>query len=89
MCHPPADVGHYQYAKEWAHRNLRVNRAVLTDPSQITYVYRWGVSSYHLSGFSDMAKAYRDAPAGPPGTYTINPRMGHKDYYLAREVYLA
>lgn len=56
-----------------------VNPAALSTPAEWSYVYRWSVSPYHLSGFSDTEAAYRRVPRAVPGRYTIAPRMG-RDY---------
>lgn len=44
-------------------------------PSEWQYVYRWGVSPVHLSGFGDSDKAYRDEGGKPAakGEFTIVP----------------
>jgi glycosyltransferase involved in cell wall biosynthesis len=40
-----------------------------------SYIYRWGVSDVHLSGFRDMDRGYRDVHA-VPCMAVINPVMG-------------
>lgn len=63
--------GHDQALVVWAQANLRCNRKPLTDPRDISYVYQWNVSDYHLSGHPDMEDAYRRTPTGAPGTYDV------------------
>lgn len=81
--YPTVTQGHDMIADAWAKSSLRVNRRKLRNPeevAEISYVYRWGVSDYHLSGISrDMEASYRDADPGPAGTYELCPVMG-RDY---------
>lgn len=59
------------------------------DPSAWSYIYRWGVSDFHLSAYPDMEKAYRDhASAGGVGHFVIRPRWRH-DYLAATRQALA
>lgn len=74
--YPSTSTGHDQEIEKWAKLHSRVNYAVLKDPKEITYVYRWGVSHLHLSGQPDMEKAYQAARPGPPSTYVVQPVMG-------------
>lgn len=66
---------------QWAYDNLKCNDLPLTDPADISYVYRWNVSRNHLSGFApEMDQAYKEMETGPAGTYTIVPKMGETDW---------
>lgn len=67
--------GHDADAHNDALKRCRVNADALTDPKDISYVYRWGVSSIHLSGCADMDAGYANAQAGAPGTYRVEPKM--------------
>lgn len=49
-----------------------------------TYVYRWGVSSAHISAQSDPAAWYAARPAPPAGTWEIVP-AATKDYAALTE----
>jgi glycosyltransferase involved in cell wall biosynthesis len=62
-----------------AKRQGRVAPALSNNPNDWTYVYRWGVSNYHLSGFDDMNKAYTNKQDVCPGTFEIVPKM-YKPY---------
>ncbi len=62
----------------YARTHLNCSPVTLTRPADWDYVYRWGVSDCHLSGFGNMDDAYaKQAAIG--GTYIIVPRM-YKDY---------
>lgn len=54
----------------------------LSDPSEWSYVYRWGVSAFHLSGSWNMAGAYRSAAAAPC-IALVEPVMGTDFYHLS------
>jgi glycosyltransferase involved in cell wall biosynthesis len=58
------------------------NRIDLKHPAEWSYVYRWGVSNYHLSGFGTgkMEAAYKAKQQIAEGKYEIQPVM-YKDYY--------
>lgn len=73
--------GHDTDADERARTTLQVAPS-LGDWRQSEYVYRWGVSDYHLSAQGDQLTGYANAPAPTPGTYRIDPRMG-VDYAAA------
>src|SRR5581483_8477130 len=62
----------------WAEANLTVNPTRLTDPKDISYVYRWGVSGRHLSGYGagKMQAAYDAMTAGPDGEYEVKGEAG-------------
>lgn len=70
----PITPGHDKLIHIWAHENLRFNPYKLKDPSQVSYVYRWGVSVMHLSGNPDMNNAWAGFNPGKPGKYKIKPR---------------
>jgi hypothetical protein len=57
---------------------LKCSSIVLDRPHQWDYVYRFGVSNYHLSGFADMDKAYLNQ-SPTPGRFCIVPRV-YRDY---------
>jgi len=79
--YPPVSGSQDAAADAWAKAHLRVSPAVLSAPAEWSYVYRWGVSDVHLSGFRDPEAAYSSVPAPVPGRYRITPRMG-RDYVL-------
>jgi glycosyltransferase involved in cell wall biosynthesis len=56
------------------------------DPDEWTFVYRWGVSDFHLSGQHDMERAYREYGERPvePGTFVIRPHWREDYAALAR-----
>ena len=64
--YPPA-VGNQDHLFDQQLKNTRgVKVARLsdpTDPREWQYIYRWGVSDSHLSGFSDMRAAWNDVAA--------------------------
>lgn len=62
-----------QRATAFARDHLRCAPPLTGDPATWSYLYRWGVSPWHLSGHKDTAEAYRRAPQGPPGRYEIVP----------------
>lgn len=80
--YPGITQAHDASIDTWASTNLKCNKTMLTDPKTWTYVYRWGVSDYHLSGFHDMTTAYASAVSGGAGRYEILPIKG-KDYVTA------
>lgn len=64
------DAKAHQYALE----NLRTNPYKLVDPNRINYVYRWGVTDRHLSGFGpvdQMQAVYNQIDPGPDGDYEV------------------
>lgn len=61
--------------------------ALSDDPDEWNYIYRWGVSDYHLSGFRDMNAAYA-RPEAMPGLFELKPIFS-KDYSNVRETRLA
>lgn len=69
-------------ADMWAKTNLKVSPITLTRPEQWDYIYRWGVSDYHLSGFKSPDEAYRAKRDIKPGRYVIEPVM-RTDYIKA------
>jgi glycosyltransferase involved in cell wall biosynthesis len=71
----PAYAEADQRAHEWAAENLRTNPAELHQRSDLSYVYRWGVSSQHFSGSADLRYAYENMRPGPPGEYRVVPRQ--------------
>lgn len=54
-------------------RHCARTSAPLSHPSHWNYIYRWGVSPYHLSGHHDLERAWQNAPVGQPGRYVITP----------------
>lgn len=72
-------TGHDAVIDGWAKGNLSCAHAPLLTPAEWSYVYRWTVSDYHLSGVADMEAGYRDAPGGAAGRYEIIPAM-RRDY---------
>jgi hypothetical protein len=75
----PITKGHDAAARAYAEAYLRCNPNPVAGPAEISYVYRWGVSDFHLSGRPDMEAAYAAADPGPAGTYPVIPAAG-KDY---------
>ena len=72
-------------ADAYAQKHLAYNYATLTNPDDICYFYRWGVSPRHLSAIQpDMEAAYREMPAGAQGEFEIYPQIG-KDYLKIHE----
>jgi hypothetical protein len=67
--------GHDAAADSWAKQNLKCHpyKIPATRPEEVFFVYRWGVSDFHLSGQPDMNLAYKNANPGPPGEYDITP----------------
>lgn len=72
------------YADGYAKQVSRVAPIIRPHPEQWQYVYRWGVSSWHLSGHGNTEEAYkRGGPTTPiSGVYVIEPTM-RKDYVTA------
>lgn len=71
-----------QYADIYAKTNLRCAPPLTKDSTDWTYIYRWGVSEWHLSGHSNMDKAYENAPMGQQGTFLLKPLL--REDYLTR-----
>lgn len=71
--------GHDAIIDGWARGHVRCAGAPLATPAEWAYVYRWGVSDFHLSGLADMEAGYRDAPGGAAGRYAVVPAVG-RDY---------
>ncbi len=71
--------GHDAIAQGWALAHLKCNPIHLTPP-ETSYVYRWGVSDFHLSAMSpNMNQSYATAPCGAGGSFRLEPVMV-KDY---------
>jgi hypothetical protein len=78
--YPPTSKGHDQAFEALALKSFKVNTSLLSDPRDITYVYRWGWSDLHLSAQPDMDGAYRHADPGPKGLFEIQAVKGDFDY---------
>jgi hypothetical protein len=61
-------------AFEYAEKHLKVNPS---RPSleELSYVYRFGVSSQHFSGDLNLVRAYLNMRPGKPGVYKVEPKM--------------
>jgi glycosyltransferase involved in cell wall biosynthesis len=55
---------------DYALRNLRYRLGGIPDP-MVSYIYRFGVSVWHLSGQPNMDTAFQATPLGPHGTYEL------------------
>lgn len=71
--HVSTIAGHDAAAIGWAKQNLKCNLKEITDPKDVTYIYRWGVSFCHLSGNPDQETAWRYVSPGLDGVYAIVP----------------
>lgn len=64
----------------WALNNLRVEDFAITDPKELTYIYRWGITDRHISGFAtgvnQMQVAYDSFDPGPDGEYEVKAEAG-------------
>jgi hypothetical protein len=77
--YPVLTRAHDAIVDSWACSNLRCANDPLPLPAEWSYIYRWSVSDYHLSGVPDMEAGYRDAPGGAAGRFEVTPRRG-RDY---------
>lgn len=82
--YPSTSQGHDTIIQNWALANLTHNPQKI-DPTQTSYVYRWGFSDHHVSAFYPrMDEAYRNTPTGRSGTFEIVPEMD-QDYQVMHE----
>lgn len=65
-------------AKTWAAENLKVSTLDVPD-EEISYVYRFGVSTFHLSGYGrdpdSQQRAYENLYPGEPGEFRLRQKM--------------
>lgn len=77
-----------QYADIYAKQNLKIAPPLTTDFKDWSYIYRWGVSDWHLSGHKDMDSAYEKAPIQGKGQYKLKPILC-EDYLIRIKDYNA
>lgn len=71
-------LGHDRDAAVWAGQKLSNSPVTIRD-TEISYVYRWGVSCLHLSGSSDPEHAWNSFHPGEPGRFLLIP-VRRKDW---------
>lgn len=79
VSYPGITVREDQVVSQWARDQAKEGKIRgkfenLTDPKELQYIYRWGVSRNHLSGKPDMQGAWDNRPYRP-GTFEIVPTM--------------
>lgn len=71
--YPAITMGEDLEIDKWAMSGaVKVNREILTEDDDISYVYRWGVNDRHISGYGNRAEeAFTEFDAGPDGDYEL------------------